>query len=173
VGLKLSVKVINKEVPMVRMCRSFIAVAAFAAFSASPVLADPPDHAHGKGKPDKVIYSQGHGKHDFDDHHHFAQLDQDRVIIIREKLAPYYHEHCPPGLAKKHNGCLPPGQAKKYRVGYVLPAYVEYWDVPSDVLVLLPAAPPGARYVWVDRDILLMSEATKKILDATVIFSAL
>jgi hypothetical protein len=25
---------------------------------------------------------------------------------------------CPPGLAKKHNGCLPPGQAKKlYHVG--------------------------------------------------------
>ena len=25
---------------------------------------------------------------------------------------------CPPGLAKKHNGCLPPGQAKKlFRVG--------------------------------------------------------
>ena len=28
--------------------------------------------------------------------------------------------HCPPGLAKKHNGCQPPGQAKKqgyYRIG--------------------------------------------------------
>jgi hypothetical protein len=24
---------------------------------------------------------------------------------------------CPPGLAKKNNGCLPPGQAKKFRVG--------------------------------------------------------
>lgn len=23
------------------------------------------------------------------------------------------HKGCPPGLAKKHNGCLPPGQAKK------------------------------------------------------------
>ncbi|WP_338547762.1 excinuclease ABC subunit A [Roseovarius phycicola] len=22
-------------------------------------------------------------------------------------------KHCPPGLAKKNNGCLPPGQAKK------------------------------------------------------------
>lgn len=30
------------------------------------------------------------------------------------------HRHCPPGLAKKHNGCQPPGQAKKqdyYRIG--------------------------------------------------------
>ena len=24
---------------------------------------------------------------------------------------------CPPGLAKKHNGCMPPGQAKKLRRG--------------------------------------------------------
>jgi hypothetical protein len=23
-------------------------------------------------------------------------------------------DHCPPGLAKKDNGCMPPGQAKKY-----------------------------------------------------------
>ena len=29
---------------------------------------------------------------------------------------------CPPGLAKKHNGCLPPGQAKKlYNVGQRFP----------------------------------------------------
>jgi hypothetical protein len=29
-----------------------------------------------------------------------------------------YDRGCPPGLAKKHNGCLPPGQAKKlFRVG--------------------------------------------------------
>ena len=24
---------------------------------------------------------------------------------------------CPPGLAKKQNGCLPPGQARKYGIG--------------------------------------------------------
>ena len=29
---------------------------------------------------------------------------------------------CPPGLAKKHNGCMPPGQAKKlYRIGQRFP----------------------------------------------------
>jgi hypothetical protein len=30
---------------------------------------------------------------------------------------------CPPGLAMKHNGCLPPGQAKKMR-GYGRPSVV-------------------------------------------------
>lgn len=30
----------------------------------------------------------------------------------------YNGSHCPPGLAKKHNGCMPPGLAKKhYKVG--------------------------------------------------------
>ena len=30
----------------------------------------------------------------------------------------YNDRHCPPGLAKKHNGCMPPGMAKRhYRVG--------------------------------------------------------
>jgi hypothetical protein len=29
---------------------------------------------------------------------------------------------CPPGLAKKHNGCMPPGQAKKLLAGQRFPA---------------------------------------------------
>ena len=46
--------------------------------------------------------------------------------------------HCPPGLAKKHNGCLPPGQAKKlYNVGQRLPygynGYTAYNQIPYDV----------------------------------------
>ena len=44
--------------------------------------------------------------------------DQHRVVVQN-----YYHEQfrtgrCPPGLAKKGNGCMPPGQAKRmYSVG--------------------------------------------------------
>ena len=36
----------------------------------------------------------------------------------RDEVHRYYVEHygggkgCPPGLAKKHNGCMPPGQAR-------------------------------------------------------------
>lgn len=44
---------------------------------------------------------------------------------------------CPPGLAKKHNGCMPPGQAKKlYNVGQRWPgSYGDRWDynqIPND-----------------------------------------
>jgi len=45
---------------------------------------------------------------------------------------------CPPGLAKKHNGCMPPGQAKKlYRTGQRFPLnYGNRWSynqVPYDL----------------------------------------
>lgn len=45
---------------------------------------------------------------------------------------------CPPGLAKKHNGCMPPGQAKKlYRVGQRFPlSYGQRWSynqIPDDL----------------------------------------
>ena len=45
---------------------------------------------------------------------------------------------CPPGLAKKNNGCLPPGQAKKlFNVGQRLPygynGYTPYGSIPYDL----------------------------------------
>ena len=45
---------------------------------------------------------------------------------------------CPPGLAKKHNGCMPPGQAKKlYKVGQRWPGSYGYrWNydqIPYDL----------------------------------------
>lgn len=100
------------------------------------------------------------------------QISQPNVIVVRERLQPYYYSKCPPGLRRKHNGCLPPGHAKNYYIGQPLPTYVEYWAVPRDVLVSLPPAPYGTRYIWVDRDILLISEASKLVLDAVVLLSA-
>jgi hypothetical protein len=47
---------------------------------------------------------------------------------------------CPPGLAKKHNGCLPPGQAKKlfnvgqrFRLGYGGLNPYAYNQIPYDL----------------------------------------
>ncbi len=36
-----------------------------------------------------------------------------RDIVRRQYVAHYGRGHCPPGLAKKDNGCLPPGQASR------------------------------------------------------------
>lgn len=73
---------------------------------------------------------------------------------------------CPPGLAKKGNGCLPPGQAKKWRKGAPLPAGVVYYDVPRSVVLTLGVPPSGYKYVRVASDILLIAIGTSMVIDA-------
>ena len=86
-----------------------IAGAAALAFLAAPADAKP-----GKGNP----HGGGHAKHG----QHYAGGGGG----------------CPPGLAKKNNGCLPPGQAKKlYNVGQRYPvSYGDRWSydqIPYDL----------------------------------------
>jgi hypothetical protein len=73
---------------------------------------------------------------------------------------------CPPGLAKKNNGCLPPGQAKSYVIGRTLPREVHYEPVPPQIMVRLGAAPRNHIYRMVDGDILLISLLTNKVIEA-------
>jgi hypothetical protein len=58
---------------------------------------------------------------------------------------------CPPGLAKKNNGCLPPGQAKKiYGVGQRLPlgygSPYAYNQIPYDIRSRYGLSPVGSYY---------------------------
>jgi hypothetical protein len=89
-------------------------IASVAAFAiAGPAYAKP-DHAkgHGKAKHGQVVNHNGH--------------------------VGYGTGGCPPGLAKKNNGCLPPGQAKKrYNIGQRYPSSYGYnWNynqIPYDL----------------------------------------
>jgi Ni/Co efflux regulator RcnB len=74
--------------------------------------------------------------------------------------------NCPPGLAKKHNGCLPPGQAKKWQMGRPLPSDVAYYPVPPEVSVRLGVPPAGYKYVRVAKDILLIAVGSSMVVDA-------
>lgn len=94
----------------------------------------------------------------------------DRKSAIRAFLRDNYRGHCPPGLAKKHNGCMPPGQAKKYTIGGMLPH--GHGPVPAGLMQILGPPPSGAYYAMVDRDVVLVSEASKKIIDAVTLLSA-
>jgi hypothetical protein len=90
---------------------AFLIAGAAALGFAAPVLADP-GHGHG--------YGHGHG-HDYDEGYGMG----------------YGRGGCPPGLAKKHNGCMPPGQAKKlyrgarWESGYG--TYYSYGRIPYDL----------------------------------------
>ncbi|MDO9571935.1 MAG: hypothetical protein Q8K50_13640 [Hydrogenophaga sp.] len=86
---------------------------------------------------------------------------------LRDHYQPQFKAgQCPPGLAKKGNGCLPPGQAKKWRVGRPLPSDVIYHAVPHSVSVQIGLPPTGHKYVRVAADILLIAIGTGMVIDA-------
>ncbi len=147
-------------------------VALAASFGSAPAWADKPEWAgkgHGKGHKDDDRGGKHGGKErerrDARVGGYFHEHDRQVVRV-------YYEDHyggrkgCPPGLAKKNNGCLPPGQAKKYQVGQPLPAGVVVYPVPQPVLVQLPPAPAGHKYVRVAADILLIAVGTSMVVDA-------
>ena len=140
-----------------------------------PALAD-------KGGKDK---NKGHGHersyNDDDDSSFYSNRGSNTIIVIgtddrdyiRDHLAGDYRRNCPPGLAKKRNGCLPPGQAKKrYQIGHPLPSDIVYIPISLDLRRHLSPIPAGYQYVQVDKDVLLIAEASKKVIDAVTLLSA-
>ena len=127
-----------------------------------PTRADPPSgFERGKGH-ERGAESRGNDRQSQAEHGaretHFQ--DRDRVAV-RE----YFEEserggRCPPGLAKKHDGCMPPGQAKRWHLGERLPRDVTFYDLPPSLVVKLTPPPVGFRYVRVDSDILMLAVGT-------------
>jgi hypothetical protein len=93
--------------------------------------------------------------------------DRDRDEVRRYWVDSYGRGNCPPGLAKKHNGCLPPGQAKKrYVVGQRLPASVVIQPLPAVLVTRLGPAPRGYEYAVVDGDVVKLAVGTRLVVDA-------
>ncbi|MEO8023552.1 hypothetical protein [Polaromonas sp.] len=92
--------------------------------------------------------------------------DQQRVVIRDYYGKPSSAGRCPPGLAKKNNGCMPPGQAKKWVIGQPLPRDVVFYPVPHAVVVQLGLPPSGHKYVRAAGDILLIAVGTSMVVDA-------
>ena len=115
----------------------------------------------GKGK-DK---DKGKGHHD--DGSRVVFVDTDRGAVRTYWVDTYGRGNCPPGLAKKGNGCQPPGQARKlWVVGQPLPPTVIYYPLPPVLVQQLAPVPPGYEYVQVDNDVLLMDMANRLVADA-------
>lgn len=140
----------------------------------TPALAEKPD---GVGKDKSQKHSQKH-KGEGNDNSNYQQkggdgaalsihFDDHQRIIIRDYYAQEAQRgHCPPGLAKKNNGCMPPGQAKKWKKGYPLPRDVIFYDLPPRIVIELGKAPAGYRYVRVAKDILMIAIGTGMVIDA-------
>jgi hypothetical protein len=97
-----------------------IILAGAASVLALSVPAFAKDHGRGGGN--------GHGNSHYEDNNDDGYRDHNR-----EFRGDDGRDGCPPGLAKKHNGCLPPGQA--WRIGQRSPwgnsRYREYSSLPS------------------------------------------
>lgn len=99
--------------------------------------------------------------------------DEQRRVIRNYYRSEYHKGHCPPGLAKKNNGCMPPGQAKKWKMGKPLPSDVIYYDLPTTLVAQIGKPPKGNKYVRVANDILLIAVGTGLIVDAIQDISSL
>ena len=151
----------------------FLAVLISSLLLSAPVFAKKYDDDGGKQKHSKKY------KHDDEhqDNQHESRDGNDINVNVhfgdheREVVRDYYEERerggrCPPGLRKKHNGCMPPGQAKKWKKGRPLPRHVIYHDLPPSVVIQIGIPPSGYKYVRVAADILLIAVGTGMVVDA-------
>ena len=133
----------------------------------------PPERGYGHDRGPDHGYGYGYGGPPERGYHpggpaitiHFG--DSDRYIINDYYGGEFSRGHCPPGLARKHNGCMPPGQARKWHRGHPLPREVVYYPLPYDLVERLPPPPPRHRYVRVGGDVLLLS-GSSVVVDAII-----
>lgn len=93
--------------------------------------------------------------------------NRDREVVRTYFFDTYGRGNCPPGLAKKNNGCLPPGQAKKrYVIGRPLARTIVYQPAPTILVERLTPVPVGYQYVVVDGDVLMLAIGTRLVVDA-------
>jgi len=119
--------------------------------------------ARHEDRAEKGNSNQG-ARHDGGGREHFG--DRHRVVVTQYYDREFRSGRCPPGLAKKHNGCMPPGQAKKWHAGQYLPRDVVYYTVPQSLIIEFGPPPSGHRYVRVGADILLIAIGSRMIVDA-------
>lgn len=128
-------------------------------------------HGHGQKGGDHYE-AQERGGHGGDGGIHVdvgITFDSGRRAIVSD----YYQQvkPCPPGLAKKRNGCRPPGQARKsYVIGS--PLRGGYEPLPPVLMRRMPPPPAGYVYGYVDGDVLMIAEATHRVVDAVVAVNA-
>lgn len=151
-------------------------------FSAQTFADKPPWAGGGGGKHEKHRQNERHydrddrrdhygDRHDHDEHKpRFSGgryfIDRHRIVIRDYYVNHYRTGRCPPGLAKKHNDCVPPGQVKYWQIGRPLPSNVIFYDLPPTVLYSIGPPPPGYRFVRVASDILMIAVGTGMVIDA-------
>ena len=163
-----------------------IALAIASLFVAGPVFAKDKgggddDHGNGRGKhsekredkEDRRAYKQEEkaekraDKRERRDIPQGAYFNDQQRTYVREYYTTNYGNgrNCPPGLAKKNNGCMPPGQARNWVIGQPVPRGVTVYSVAQPVIRMLPPAPYGYRYARIGGDVVLVQQQNNVIVD--------
>ena len=144
---------------------AFVTFALLGALAAGPAWAGHDDD-HGKGGKHGAKHNRASGDTNVNVRVDVRIGEPQRVVIQDYYVNEIRVGHCPPGLAKKHNGCLPPGQAKKlWAVGRPLPPQVIFYELPPPLVVQLGPPPRGYRYVRVANDVLLIALGSGMVVD--------
>jgi len=123
-------------------------------------------HGRGGGPPDRVVVVPAPVAPA-----RVVFTDRDRAVVYNYYRTQYVSVgRCPPGLAKKGYGCVPPGQVvvaptRVWVIGQPLPPTVAYQPLPPPLAAQLPPPPPPYSYVQVDNDVLLMNTSNRVIAD--------
>ena len=162
---------------VLNLSQRFLALAMVSLFVSAPVFGKDKDkdddHGNGKGKNAQ--------KHEYKEERKAEKRERKNIqpgtyfndqqrTYVREYYVQNYSngKKCPPGLAKKNNGCMPPGQVKNWVVGQPVPRGVLLYTVPQPVIRQLPPAPYGYRYVLIGGDVVLVQQQNNLIVDIIV-----
>lgn len=95
----------------------------------------------------------------------FTQNDKNIVI-------QYYQRYCTAKRTKKTQDCIPATTPKKYTLGKPLANNTKVRALPNDLLAKLSTLPRGYEYLKIDRDVLIVSTRTGKVVDVVVMGKA-
>jgi len=160
------------------MRKLLLAAGAAAIAMAIPAAAKPGNsHGAGHGKSGSVVHDGHSGTgagvariHDRDG----DGIPDSRDRIDNRVAGRHGAKACPPGLAAKNNGCLPPGQARRlFGVGQRIPAGYNYYTPYSNIPVAYRdqyGLTPDGRYIYRDNTLYVVDPRTSLV---TRIFDAL
>ena len=146
-----------------------IVAALFAGLAGTTLAEPPPGHGNGEGKPEKHKTEKQKKKHGAEPRGYFVEDDR---IEVRNFYAQN-PSSLPPGLAKR-GGNLPPGLAKRggnlppgLSKGQVITVedYRHLPPLPRELELRLPPPPHEVVRRIIGRDIVLIHQHTRKVLD--------
>ena len=125
------------------------------------------DKAEKRAEKEQEKYEKKAGKREVVVIQHGGYFNDQQRTYVRQYYTQNYGngKRCPPGLAKKGNGCNPPGLVRNWVVGQPVPRGVTVYAVPQPVIRQLPQAPYGYRYVLIGGDVVLVQQQNNLIVD--------